>query len=102
MNQGQTIGRLGWAAAARKDWAEARLCYQEALAFYRRLRDRRQMAVWLAHLGYLAIFQGHFARATELCTESLALARAVGYKEFVSRSLTARSTRQGIRTAAAH
>ena len=62
-------GMLAWMSG---DFAAARPLFNEALAFFRRIDDRANIAVSLAHLGILAGESGEPAEARERFEESLA------------------------------
>jgi tetratricopeptide (TPR) repeat protein len=62
--------------------------YEESLALFRALGDRRGSAATLADRGRHAWFLGDYARAAMLCEESLALFREIGDRYGSAHALT--------------
>jgi tetratricopeptide (TPR) repeat protein len=74
----RALGVAGWWASVQGDGAASRACYDECLALYRALGDRRGSAATLATRAIIAHAQGDYAHAAVLCEESLALYRELG------------------------
>jgi predicted ATPase/class 3 adenylate cyclase/DNA-binding XRE family transcriptional regulator len=74
----RALGLAGWWASVQGDDSAVHACYDECLALYRALGDRRGSAETLAGLGVIACAQGDYAHAAVLCEESLALYRELG------------------------
>jgi DNA-binding NarL/FixJ family response regulator len=65
-------------ARAQGDYAAARPLFEESLAIFRELGDRRGIANALHNLGSVSRFQGDYAGAARLFDEGLALSRELG------------------------
>jgi Tetratricopeptide repeat len=52
--------------------ARAQMLFQQALALFRRLGDKRGIAIAIGYLGHLAALRGDYGKASKLLTESLA------------------------------
>jgi predicted ATPase len=68
----------GFMAEVQGPASAARACYEESLALFRALGERRGVAASLKDLGQYTWRQGDYARAVVLCEESLALCREIG------------------------
>ena len=77
----------GLLAGAQSDHARAIARYEESLALFRALGDRRGIADALSNLGTVAFQQGEHGRAAALHEEALALRRASGDRRGVATSL---------------
>src|SRR6266545_3109888 len=65
-----------------------RLRYARRAWHYRELGDHRGIASWLTNLGIIMRARGDDERAKELCEESLAIRKALGYKGGCAHTLT--------------
>jgi tetratricopeptide (TPR) repeat protein len=52
--------------------ARAQMLFQQALALFRRLGNKRGIAIATGYLGHLAVLRGDYEKASKLLTESLA------------------------------
>ncbi len=80
---------LGRLAGLKGDSAEAARYYQEALALYRQIDARPQMARCLACIGQIALDDGELAAAREYLTECMRLSLETGQRQAIARSLVA-------------
>jgi predicted ATPase/DNA-binding CsgD family transcriptional regulator len=85
----QTRYGLGHLAAARGDHAAALLHFRDALAVYRILDARPDMARALAGIGSVALAEGDLGLASSSMTESLQLSLATGQRLAIARGLEA-------------
>ncbi|MEV0798408.1 BTAD domain-containing putative transcriptional regulator [Kribbella sp. NPDC050281] len=69
------LGRLAW---RQRDYAAARLAYQESLELHRQLGDESGTARALRNLALAAAATGETAEAVELCEQSIAMSRRLG------------------------
>ncbi len=83
---------LGRIASARGDLAGAAGYFREALALYRQIEARPQMARCLAAIGQTAMSQGDLAEAAASLTESMRLSLATGHRLAIARGLRALAT----------
>ena len=60
------------------DKARAQLLFEQALALFRRLGDKRSVAIVTGYLGHLAALRGDYGKAGKLLTESLASPQELG------------------------
>jgi predicted ATPase len=60
------------------DKARAQMLFEQALALFRRLRDKRGIAIATGYLGHLAALRGDYGKASKLLTESLASPQELG------------------------
>jgi predicted ATPase len=60
------------------DKARAQLLFEQALALFRRLGDKRSVAIVTGYLGHLAALRGDYEKAGKLLTESLASPQELG------------------------
>jgi predicted ATPase/DNA-binding CsgD family transcriptional regulator len=80
---------LGRVASARRDLGAAAEYFGAALALYRQIDARPEMARCLAGIGRIALTQGDLAAATDSLTESMQLSLATGQRLAVARGLQA-------------
>jgi tetratricopeptide (TPR) repeat protein len=69
------------------EYERARALYEESLALFRELGDKRSVAIPLVNLGLVAQAQGEYERVRALYEESLALSREVGDKPGIAHGL---------------
>jgi predicted ATPase/class 3 adenylate cyclase len=81
------LDAAGVLAGYQDDVTAARSLYEEALAIFTGLDDRRGVATVLNHLGIAAHLAGDYAGAGPIYRESLALWRSLGDKHYVARVL---------------
>ena len=60
------------------DKARAQVLFEQALALFRRLGDKRGIAIATGYLGHLAALRGDYEKASKLLTESLASLQELG------------------------
>jgi tetratricopeptide (TPR) repeat protein len=60
------------------DKARAQMLFQQALALFRRLENKRGIAIATGYLGHLAALRGDYGKASKLLTESLASPQELG------------------------
>jgi tetratricopeptide (TPR) repeat protein len=99
------LGNLGLTARHLGDYERAAAVLEEALALFRELGDKRNIAYVLGNLGGLAYRQGDYERAAVLHTEALVLFRELGDKGDIANSLMLLAKvaqRQGSYERAAH
>ena len=60
------------------DKARAQVLFEQALALFRRLGDKRGIAIATGYLGHLAALRGDYGKARKLLTESLASPQELG------------------------
>ena len=60
------------------DKARAQVLFEQALALFRRLGDKRSVAIVTGYLGHLAALRGDYGKAGKLLTESLASPQELG------------------------
>jgi predicted ATPase/DNA-binding SARP family transcriptional activator len=77
----------GWLAFEEGDFAQARICYTDSLAHWRKLRRVDRIAELLNRLGHTAQREGDFLRAIQLYQESEALYRLLDDKRGIALSL---------------
>jgi predicted ATPase/class 3 adenylate cyclase len=65
-------------ATAQSDWDAAEPLIEEALVLFRRAGRRRETAVSLSSLGWVALQRGDAERGASLCEEALRIARELG------------------------
>jgi len=82
-----SLDRLSGLARDRHDYTGARDYYQRSLAVWRRIGDRRQVAVVLHNLGHAAAAAGDYAAARAAFEESLAIRQSIGDKPGTAYSL---------------
>ncbi|HKR69663.1 MAG TPA: tetratricopeptide repeat protein [Streptosporangiaceae bacterium] len=80
---------LGRVANARRDLGAAAEYFSAALALYRQIDARPEMARCLAGIGRIALTQGDLPAATDSLTESMQLSLATGQRLAVARGLQA-------------
>jgi predicted ATPase/DNA-binding NarL/FixJ family response regulator len=80
---------LGRIAGARRDHASAVRYYLDALALYRQIDARPEMARCLAGLGWIALEQADLGTARASLTESMQLSLAAGHRLAIARGLRA-------------
>jgi predicted ATPase/DNA-binding NarL/FixJ family response regulator len=80
---------LGRIAAARHDLTGAARYYRDALALYRQIDARPEMARCLAGLGRIALSQADVGTAAASLTESMRLSLAAGHRLAIARGLRA-------------
>ena len=80
---------LGRLAKVRGDHAEAHRRFSDALALYRQVDARPQMARCLANLGQLALDARDLASARASLTEAMTLSLVTGERQAIARSLAA-------------
>ena len=78
---------LGRIAVARGDLTGAARCYRDALALYRQIDARPEMARCLAGLGGIALSQADLGTAAATLTESMRLSLAAGHRLAIARGL---------------
>jgi predicted ATPase len=78
-------GQLGYAQIGQGvllilsgDKARAQVLFEQALALFRRLGDKRGIAIATGYLGHLAALRGDYGKARKLLTESLASPQDLG------------------------
>jgi tetratricopeptide (TPR) repeat protein len=81
------LNNLGHVAHAQGDYGRATTLYEECLALYRELGDKRGIAYLLDNLGYVAYQQGDYGRAAVLHEEALSLRRELGDSWGIASSL---------------
>jgi DNA-binding CsgD family transcriptional regulator len=74
-------------AESQKDYAEAKVLFEESVALFRDLGDPWGLSLALRHLGYVSSGQGDYERAAALFKESLVLCGELGEKWFSSMCL---------------
>ena len=79
---------MGVLVFRQSDYGRASALYQEGLALFRELGDRRGIAAALGNLGLAAQFPGDYARARALHADTLALSRELDNKGGVAVTLT--------------
>jgi predicted ATPase/DNA-binding CsgD family transcriptional regulator len=77
----KALHAAGWLAVMQGEFRRAEALCLESLAFYRELRDPREIASVLERLGWIALWLGDAPRATTWLEESVALSREVGEKD---------------------
>ncbi len=82
----------GAVAYVQGDYRHASTRYEEGLALYRELADKRGISRALTNLGNAALILGDYRRAIVLFEESLAVARELGNKEVMAFALTSLGT----------
>ncbi len=85
----QTLYGLGGLARARGDHEAAQAHFRNALALYREIDARPEIARSLAGIGWVALAQGDLDLARSSLTESLQLSLATGQRLAVARGLEA-------------
>jgi predicted ATPase/DNA-binding NarL/FixJ family response regulator len=85
----QTLYGLGGLARARGDHQAALVHFRSALALYREIDARPEIARCLAGIGWVALAQPDLALARSSLTESLLLSLATGHRLAVARGLEA-------------
>src|SRR5262249_7859443 len=80
---------LGQIANARRDLTRAAGYFREALALYRQIDARPEMARCLAAIGQAALSRGDLAEAATSLTESMRLSLATGHRLAIARGLRA-------------
>jgi len=80
---------LGRIAGVRRDLAGAARYYRQALALYRQIDARPEMARCLAGLGGIALSQADLGTAAATLTESMRLSLAAGHRLAIARGLQA-------------
>jgi predicted ATPase/DNA-binding NarL/FixJ family response regulator len=80
---------LGQVASTRSDVASATRYLRQALALYRQIDARPEMARCLAAMGQIALSQGELAEAAACMTESIQLSLATGHRLAIARALRA-------------
>ena len=60
------------------DKGRAQVLFEQALALFRRLGDKRGIAIATGYLGHLAALRGDYGKASKLLTESLASPQQLG------------------------
>jgi predicted ATPase/DNA-binding CsgD family transcriptional regulator len=80
---------LGQIASARGDLESAAGYFREALALYRQIEARPEMARCLAAIGRTALSRGDLANAAADLTESMRLSLATGHRLAIARGLRA-------------
>jgi predicted ATPase/DNA-binding CsgD family transcriptional regulator len=83
---------LGQIASARRDLASAAGYFREALALYRQIEARPEMARCLAAIGQTGLSQGDLAEAAASLAESMRLSLATGHRLAIARGLRALAT----------
>ncbi len=73
------LNLLGYLAISEdNDYAQGEALWEESLASVQEVGDTFQVGTTLSNLGYTALMQGNYERATSRCEEALALARELG------------------------
>jgi predicted ATPase/DNA-binding CsgD family transcriptional regulator/Tfp pilus assembly protein PilF len=85
----QTLYGLGALARARRDHVAALQHYGEALALYRAIDARPEIARCLAGIGWVALSRGDLELASSSLSESMRLSLATGQRLSIARSLEA-------------
>lgn len=83
----RALGAAGQLARHRGDYALAANYFEQSLAMYRTLGDRRGIALALNNLGVVAHFEGDYHRTSLLHEESLELFSALGDEQGVGLTL---------------
>ncbi len=83
----KALNAAGLLAFRQGDYPSARALYEESLAIYRELGDRRGIAHSLNNLGNVACEQGDYPSARALFEESLAIYRELGDRRGIAISL---------------
>jgi tetratricopeptide (TPR) repeat protein len=77
----------GILAAMQTDYERAAALYEDALALYRELEDKRGIAQVLQNVAYVAYQRTEYAQAVALCQEALVLFRELGDKRGIAGTL---------------
>ena len=85
----QTLYGFGMLARTRRDYAAALRHFGDALALYRAIDARPEIARCLAGVGWVALSQGDLELARSSLTESIQLGLAIGQRLPVARGLEA-------------
>jgi predicted ATPase/class 3 adenylate cyclase len=86
--QARTLFHAAEVASAQADYDEAEAWYEESLALYRELGDKRGVSLCLHGLGWLAVWKrNNFVAARTLLEERLAIAREIGDKKDIAAAL---------------
>ncbi|MBI1743002.1 tetratricopeptide repeat protein [Candidatus Acetothermia bacterium] len=82
VDRAEALNRAGIMASEQGDYKQAITRYEESLALWRQLGDKRGIVTTLNNLGGIAWARGDFPRARALFEESLALKRKLGDDKF--------------------
>ena len=82
--QAQALTSAGWLAYYRGDPRRAAALFEQAADLYRRLEDRRGLALAIGDRGVIMEHEGDYAQAEALIAESLDLYRQTGDREGVA------------------
>ncbi|MGQ0549499.1 MAG: tetratricopeptide repeat protein [Armatimonadota bacterium] len=80
-----------------RDEQQAEVFYEESMALYRQVGERRGLAIILIQLGLAAMRRSNYAAAKDLLEQGLALGREQGNKQSTARALSGLGTLAGHR-----
>jgi len=78
------LGEIAW---DQNDMPTARRAYEESLEIWREVKDSWWITFSILCLGYVELNEDHMARARELIEQSVTLARGIGEKSLLARTL---------------